>query len=117
MPTSIIVDREMLIKALEKEQTETVKQFKKDMEKFRSDEASYPKRLLQALDDMRASVGKGKLPKMKYGRIELPSPPAKPSRNGRACDLERMIHTLKLSTRKEVRIGEKSEYTKFACKL
>lgn len=129
MPTSILVDRLLLIKALEKEQAGQMTQFKRDMERWRKEEATYPERLLAAMEKALKKIKAGWLPtgsKSDYsnGRHaetaiipDIPVRSRKPSRNGNACEVERMIATLKLSTKKDVRIGEKSAYVRFVCKV
>lgn len=119
--TNIKVDRLLLIKALEAEQKKQAEQFKRDMERFRDAEKTYPERLAGAMRKAIVDVERGKIPSTAYGNVpqfsNFPERSSKPSKNGTACQLQRQIQTLKLSKLETVTVNEKSEYIKFICEL
>lgn len=121
MPTNIKVDRLLLLKALEDEQRKQTEQFKRDMERFRESEKSYPERLSIALEKAAKDVKQGKIPSGAYSNVPkfsgFPERITKPSKNGSACTLQRQIRTLKLSKAETVTVNENSEYIKFICDL
>lgn len=119
--TTIKVDRLLLLKALEDEQVKLTNQFKRDMERFRDSEKTYPERLATALEKAAADVKRGKIPSGGYNNVpkftNFPERVGKPSKNGTACNLQRMIKTLKLSKSETVNVNEDSEYVRFICEL
>lgn len=129
MPTNIKVDRLLLIKALETEQKKQTEQFKKDMEKFRVAEKTYPAKLATLLEKTAKQLRRGGMPE-RFRRayrnngyvdipdvVDLPERPTKPSRNGSICTLQRQIKTLKMATADSITVNENSEYVKFICEI
>lgn len=115
---SIKVDRKLLIEHLTVKRNEALTEFKKAMEKYRAALAGYDDKLADAL---LAAANKARVGKLVLGTgySQIPGIPDKPSKptKSQACEIENLIHALRLSKEETLSLRDNSRYLQFACEL